>query len=104
MTPQNMTALERANEIRIARADDKRKLNSGRLRPSTVLVEPLPAQWANAKIIDLMVSIQRVGRIKASAWLRSNRISATRKLVELTPAQRAKLAEALDAYQQGTFR
>jgi hypothetical protein len=104
MTPQSMTALERANEIRIARAKDKRELAGSRLKPSVVLNDPLPAHWSNAKIIDLMVSVPRVGRVKSAQWLRTNRISATRKLRELTPDQRVKLAEALDSYGYRDFR
>jgi hypothetical protein len=94
-TLQRMEALLRANEVRIERAQDKRKITNGQL-DARVILRDTPPHWETAKIIDLLMAMPKVGRVKASKWLRMERISATRPLEEFTEHQRARLCRHMD--------
>jgi hypothetical protein len=94
-TMQRMEALLRANEVRIERAEDKKDITFGRKDAREILKAP-PAHWETAKIIDLLLAMPRVGRVKANNWLRLERINPTRQLGEFTEHQRARLCRHLD--------
>jgi hypothetical protein len=94
-TIQSMEALLRANEVRINRADDKKKIRAGVLDARTILRDP-PSHWQTAKVIDLLLAMPRVGRSKAGRWLHLERISPTRPLNLFTEHQRSRLCRHLD--------
>lgn len=101
MTQLNVQALEalaKANEVRLRRADDKLLIKHGRLDPVTILMFPSP-WWENARTVELLLSVDRVGRRKASVWLNRHDVAPTRRLGSLTPRQRAGLADAIESEQ-----
>jgi hypothetical protein len=90
-----MEALLRANAVRVERAQDKRDITLGRMDAREIL-KVTPAHWENAKVIDLLLAMPRVGRVKANSWLRMERISPTRLLGDFTEHQRGRLCRHLD--------
>lgn len=97
LTTQRLEFLALANEIRETRAADKKLIARGQLDASTVL-RTLPEHWESAKVIDLLVSIHRVGRVKAQRWCMYSRVSLHQKLDALTDRQRNMLAEHIDIW------
>lgn len=93
-----LAALAKANEVRSLRAKDKNLIKLGRLDPVTVLLRPDP-WWENARTVELLLSVDRVGRRKASVWLNRHDVAPTRRLGSLTPRQRAGLADAIESEQ-----
>lgn len=85
---QRRRALVEANRIRSARAVAKVELKHGRRRLADVLEDP---DMATAKIVDLLVAVPKVGRVKAHRWLTRARISPSRTVGGLTVRQRAEV-------------
>ena len=92
--PQRMRALERANEIRLARAELKRRIADGGISAAEViLAQPLEARsWA---IGELLTSQRRWGYTRSRKFLSQNLISETKQLGALTERQRQMLASQL---------
>jgi len=91
-------ALARANAVRFARAEDKRRIKRGALDPAGVLLDP-PDHWRAARVIDLLLAIDRVGRERASRWLvTAGHVSPTRHIGELTERQRVVLARSIGVF------
>lgn len=92
--PQRMRALERANEIRLARAELKRRIAGGGISAADViLAQPLEARsWA---IGDLLMSQRRWGYTRSRKFLSQNLISETKQVGALTERQRLMLASQL---------
>ena len=90
MSDQTMNALARANEIRGARAKDKKLIKFTLLDPLTILDAP-PVHWQNATVMELLMSMHRVGRLRALKWLEMAGVKEDRKLGDLTPHQRHRL-------------
>ena len=80
---QRLGALARANEVRFARAADKRAIRRGELDPCKVLVE-LPEHWESARVVDLLLAIDRVGRTKAGRWCSLASVSPASRLVDVS--------------------
>jgi hypothetical protein len=97
LTLEHLERFERANELRLARADDKRRIKSGQLDAAVILRE-LPPQWANAKVFELLLAMHRVGRVKATKWLKIHNISPERRINTMPESQRFRLAAHIDAY------
>ncbi|MGA2926532.1 MAG: hypothetical protein ABSG43_11145 [Solirubrobacteraceae bacterium] len=93
--PQRMRALERANEVRLARAELKRRIAAGRVPVARViLVPPLEARsWA---VGELLASQKRWGSTRCRKFLQRHRISETKALGDLTERQRRLLADGLE--------
>jgi hypothetical protein len=89
---QRLCALARANEIRSARARLKQDLASGRIELAQLLIQP-PEFATTAKVLDLLVSLPRVGQVKASRMLAHARIAPTKTLGGLTDRQRTELLQ-----------
>jgi hypothetical protein len=98
LTSQHMEALAYANSIRLARAEDKRKIERGQLSVPAILHD-VPLHWESAKIIDLLLSMKRCGRVKALNWLRVEKVSEGRRLRDLTERERFALARHVDVWQ-----
>ena len=69
-----MAALTRANEVRTLRAQLKRDLNAGRVSIAALLLDP-PSWLETAKVLDMLLALSKVGRVKATKTLDSCRVS-----------------------------
>jgi len=85
-----MDALQRANEIRSARAQLKRELKAGRVHIHGVLLDP-PEYLQNAKVSELLLSVPKYGRVKVNRLLTQCRISPSKTLGGLSERQRHEL-------------
>lgn len=87
---QRMTALDRANEIRCWRAQMKRDLKAGRRRIVPLLREP-PPELESMKLVDLLVAMPKVGRVKSMRMLSRLGVSPAKTVGGLTSRQRGDL-------------
>ena len=92
MTTQALAALDRANEIRLARAQLKRQLKDGSLTLSEALDEP---SMQSMTLFKLLRCIPRWGHKRSINFCARIPISPYRKISELTERQRAALVEGL---------
>jgi hypothetical protein len=94
--PQRMRALERANEIRLARAELKRRIADGETSAADVLSDPPPEAdtWA---LGDLLMSQRRWGVTRCRKFLSRFQLTETKPIGALTERQRRVLAEQLEA-------
>ncbi len=91
---QRMDALTRANEIRSKRAQLKRDLKGGRTTISQVLLQP-PEWVGTAKVMDMLLAVPKIGRVKVNRLLATARISPSKTIGGLSERQRAELVELL---------
>jgi hypothetical protein len=87
---QRMDALERANEIRIKRAQLKRDLKAGRLSIHTLLLNP-PEYVETAKVFDMLLAVPKYGRVKVNKILAHCRIAPSKTIGGLSERQRREL-------------
>jgi hypothetical protein len=88
-TPQHLQALERANRVRLARADLKRRVAEGELAVADVILCP-PYEAEKMEVGDLLLSQRRWG------WTRARKVIAENKTIgSMTDRQRRALAEKL---------
>ena len=92
--PQRMRALERANAVRLARAELKRQIAHGRLSVADVLCE-VPAEAMSWSVGELLMSQRRWGCNRTRKLLSGLQISENRHLGALTERQRRLLASQL---------
>lgn len=92
--PQRMRALERANEIRLARAVLKRRIADGDISAAEVILEP-PCAAVSWEIGELLMSQRRWGSSRCRKFLLRNQISETKSVGALTQRQRRLLAHQL---------
>ncbi|MFQ5426290.1 MAG: integration host factor, actinobacterial type [Gaiellales bacterium] len=91
---QRMEALQRANEIRVRRAQLKRDLKSGAVRLDEILDDP-PDYVGTAKVFDMLLAVPKFGRVKATRFLNQCRISQSKTVGGLSDRQRAELVGLL---------
>lgn len=91
---QRRDALRRANRIRTFRAMKKREIKRRQADGRLVLLDP-PPEMATMKVYELLVTLPKVGRVKANRALTSCRISPSKTLGGLTARQRDELARTL---------
>lgn len=89
--PQYMRALERANKVRLARADLKRRIATGELPAADVILQ-CPWEAHSMTIADLLMSQRRWGESRCRKLLVQLQISETKTLGSLTDRQRQTLA------------
>lgn len=89
--PQHMRALARANEVRLARAELKRRVADGELSVSKIILE-CPWEAASMTISDLLLSQRRWGDARCRKFLHGMSIPETKPLGSLTERQRRVLA------------
>lgn len=87
---QRMAALEKANAIRTQRAAWKRAVKRREVDPLAVLADP-PAEFASMKVLDALLAMPKVGRVKASSMLRLAQASPSKTLAGLSERQRGAL-------------
>ena len=92
--PQRLRALERANEIRLARAVLKRQIADGRITAAEVILSP-PCAAMSWAIGDLLMSQRRWGATRCRKFLLRNQINENRSIGALTERQRRLLADQL---------
>lgn len=92
--PQNMKALEKANRVRLERAELKRSIGRGDTDIADVIRHPTESVY-NCPIIELLTSQRRWGRTRARKFLAPHLISETKPIGTMTNRQRILLAEEL---------
>ena len=94
--PQHLQALERANRVRLARAELKRKVCEGEVSAAAVILE-CPWEAASMPISDLLCSQRRWGRTRCRKFLASLPLPETKPIGSLTERQRVALSALLSA-------
>lgn len=94
--PQCMRALERANEVRIARAELKRRVAEGELRPAEVILT-CPWEAQSMAVADLLMSQRQWGRTRTRRFLAEVPMSEAKTIGSMTERQRLRLADQLVA-------
>lgn len=89
---QFMSALDRANEIRLARAAIKRAINAGTLSVADALAKDCVREM---KVYALLMAQRRVGRSKTLMLLKPLGIGEHRHVSSLSPRQRDALVSML---------
>ena len=89
--PQHMQALQRANEVRLARAELKRKVAEGAITVGEVILTS-PWEAASMTIGELLTSQRRWGATRCSKFLASIGMPETKPVGSMTERQRALLA------------
>jgi len=100
--PQHLRALQRANEVRLARAELKRRVADGELTVSEVVLNS-PWEAESMAIADLLMSQRRWGRTRCRRFLAQVPLSETKTIGSLTERQRLAIAARLDATAVGTM-
>ncbi|MGN6187300.1 MAG: hypothetical protein ACTHOE_00230 [Conexibacter sp.] len=95
--PQHLQALQRANRVRLARADLKRRIAEGEVTAAEVI---LTAPWeaGSMAIGDVLMSQRRWGGTRCRKFLAMFRITETKTIGSLTERQRRALAAQLTAH------
>jgi hypothetical protein len=94
--PQRLRALERANEIRLARAALKRRIALGEVSAAEVILK-CPDAASSWPIGDLLMSQRRWGNTRCRKFLSRSHIVETKPVGTLTDRQRRMLASSLDS-------
>jgi hypothetical protein len=94
--PQHLRALERANRVRLARADLKRRVAAGELTAAEVILS-CPWQAHSMVISELLMSQRRWGRTRCRRLLTSLGVPENKRIGTLTQRQRIALAAMLAA-------
>lgn len=94
--PQRLRALERANQVRLARAALKRRIAEGQVPAASIILES-PWEASSWSVGDLLMSQRRWGSTRCQKFLRDLDIAETKQIGTLTQRQRVELATHLDA-------
>ncbi len=92
--PQRLRALERANEVRLARAELKRRIAEGDVSAGEVILNS-PWEASSWSVGDLLMSQRRWGSTRCRKFLSRNQIGEMKQVGALTERQRRMLATAL---------
>lgn len=98
--PQHMRALERANSVRLARAELKRAIARGE-KDAAEVVEESPWETESMTIAELLTSQRRWGQTRARKFLVPLSLNENKQLGTLTSRQRRMLAAELAARSAG---
>ena len=94
--PQYMRALERANKVRLARADLKRNVATGETSVAEVVLQ-CPWEADSMTVADLLMSQRRWGQSRCRKFLAQVPMSETKTVGSMTDRQRRTLAAMLMA-------
>jgi hypothetical protein len=89
--PQHMQALQRANEVRLARAELKRRVADGDITAGEVILTS-PWEVASMSIGELLVSQHRWGSTRCRKFLGEIGMPETKTVGSMTDRQRHALA------------
>ena len=92
--PQYMRALERANQVRLARAELKRRIAVGELDVTEVLLD-CPWEATSMAVADLLMSQRRWGHTRCRKFLAQVPMSEKKTIGSMTERQRQTLAAML---------
>jgi hypothetical protein len=92
--PQYMRALERANEVRLARAELKRRIAVGEIDAAEVILE-CPWEARSMAIADLLISQRRWGQLRCRRFLAQVPMPEKKTIGSMTDRQRRTLAAML---------
>jgi hypothetical protein len=92
--PQHMRALARANEVRLARAELKRRIAHGELSVADVVMTS-PWEAESMTISDLLTSQRRWGTTRCRKLLQCIPMSENKTVGSMTERQRRALAALL---------
>jgi hypothetical protein len=90
-----MRALERANKVRLARAELKRAVAVGDADAAEVILN-CPWEAASMAVADLLMSQRRWGRTRCRKFLASIQMSENKTIGSMTERQRRTLAAMLN--------
>ena len=93
--PQYMRALERANKVRLARAELKRKVAVGELVVADVILD-CPWEANSMAVADLLMSQRRWGQTRCRKFLAQIPMSEKKTVGSMTERQRRTLADLLN--------
>ena len=99
--PQYMRALERANKVRLARAELKRRVAIGELHVAEVILE-CPWEAQSMAVADLLMSQRRWGQTRCRKFLSQVPMSEKKTIGSMTERQRHTLAAMLDLCESGS--
>jgi hypothetical protein len=92
--PQRRRALERANQVRLARAGLKRRIAIGEVSAADIILG-CPAEARSWPVSELLMSQRRWGSTRCRKFLGRNQIGENKPIGELTDRQKRLLATAL---------
>lgn len=92
--PQHLRALARANEVRLARADLKRRIADGETAIADVILE-CPWETRSMPIAELLCAQHRWGVSRCRRFLRCIPMSENKAIGAMTDRQRRAVAELL---------
>ena len=98
--PQHMRALERANKVRLARADLKRRVAIGEIAVAEVILD-CPWEAQSMAVADLLMSQRRWGQTRCRKFLAQIPMSEKKTVGSMTDRQRRTLAVMLNSLQRG---
>ena len=98
--PQYMRALERANKVRLARADLKRRVATGEMQVAEVILD-CPWQAESMAVADLLMSQRRWGQTRCRKFLAQIPMSEKKTIGSMTDRQRRTLASMLTSPERG---
>ena len=87
--PQHMRALERANQVRLARAELKRRIADGEIDVAEVILD-CPWEAHSMAIADLLMSQRRWGQTRCRKFLAQIPLSENKTVGSLTERQRRR--------------
>ena len=94
--PQHMQALQRANAVRLARAELKRRVAIGEICVADVILDA-PWEAESMTISDLLTSQRRWGHTRCRKFLQCVPMSENKSVGSMTDRQRHALAQMLVA-------
>ncbi len=94
--PQHMQALQRANAVRLARAELKRQVAHGEIRAADVILGS-PWEAESMTVSDLLTSQRRWGHTRCRKFLQCIPMSENKTIGSMTQRQRTALAHQLRA-------
>jgi hypothetical protein len=95
-----MRALERANKVRLARAELKRKVSIDKMDVAEVILE-CPWEAHSMAVADLLMSQRRWGQTRCRKFLAQIPMSEKKTIGSMTDRQRHTLAAILRSAERG---
>jgi hypothetical protein len=92
--PQHLQALERANQVRLARAELKRRVADGHKNAAEIVLA-CPPEAEGMAICDLLMSQRRWGRTRCRKFLATIPLSENKTIGSMTERQRQACATML---------
>ncbi len=92
--PQHLRALQRANAVRLARAELKRQVAEGSTSAADIILRS-PWEAESMTVSDLLTSQRRWGSTRCRKFLQCIPMSETKTIGSMTERQRRAVAELL---------